>query len=294
MKRRRIPLLLLVLLLLFTAARREKSAGELLLAATPEASYGSIGGEWAVIALSRGDTPVPHSYYDAYLDRLERTLVQKNGVLSKVKATDPARVTLALAALGEDAADFRGFDLVSQLKDVKRDGMQGLNGTIWSLIALSARDYSGTETVKTALRSALLAAQNPDGGYGMMPGDASDPDLTAMALTALAPCREDGGAMPAICAAGAYLERVYAAGEMRYSETVSQTLIAYAALEESEKAAQMREELETFRTKNGYLHDREDTEADAMATEQAANAIAAYERLLAGKTALYDMRDADK
>ena len=56
----------------------------------------------------------------------------------------------------------------------------------------------------------------------------------------------------------------------------------------------MREELETFRTKNGYLHDREDTEADAMATEQAANAIAAYERLLAGKNALYDMRDADK
>ena len=80
MKRRRIPLLLLVLLLLFTGACREKSAGELLLAATPEAGYGSIGGEWAVIALSRGDTPVPHSYYDAYLERLERTLEQKNGV----------------------------------------------------------------------------------------------------------------------------------------------------------------------------------------------------------------------
>ena len=47
---------------------------ETLVELVPVPQMGSVGGEWAIIALARGGHAVPDGYYEGYLDRLEEAL----------------------------------------------------------------------------------------------------------------------------------------------------------------------------------------------------------------------------
>lgn len=262
------------------------SMAQTLLEMVPEPQMGSIGGEWAVIALARGGADVPDGYYDGYLDRLEDTLEACGGVLHPVKRTEYSRVALALAALGENPADFRGYDLITPLTEVDMVKIQGNNGPIWALIALDSNDYPGTEAAKAQLVSEIIAMPNADGGFGIAPGQGSNVDMTAMALTALAKHADE--AVDCIEAALGFL----ASAEFASSESCAQALVAYSALNMSVEAAQMREELEGYAVGGGYRHLMDENEVNGMATEQVLYAIAAYERMLNGQNALFDMRDA--
>ena len=68
-------------------------------------------------------------------------------------------------------------------------GRQGINGWIWGLIALDSRSW---EVPKDAYYTRddiilqILSAQLENGGFALT-GEAADPDITAMALQALAP-----------------------------------------------------------------------------------------------------------
>ena len=62
---------------------------------TPNPQVGSIGGEWAVLGLSRGGYPVPSGYYSNVVSYVK----QCQGVLHSRKYTEYSRVVLALARI---------------------------------------------------------------------------------------------------------------------------------------------------------------------------------------------------
>jgi len=258
---------------------------EAILELVPAPQMGSVGGEWAIIALARGGHTVPDGYYEEYLDRVEEALEACGGVLHQIKRTEYSRVALALAALGENPADFRGYDLLAPLTETDMVKIQGNNGPIWALIALNSGDYPGTEEAKAKLTDEILSQQNEDGGFGIAPGQASNVDMTAMALTALA-----GNEAAAACIEAAL--GFLAAAEYESSESCAQALVAYSALNMSEEAEEMRGMLEEYAVDGGYRHLMSEEAVNGMATEQAGYAIAAHERMRSGQNALFDMRDA--
>ena len=263
-------------------------ASETLLEMTAEPGVGSIGGEWAIIALARSGYAVPEGYYQGYLDRVEETLEACGGVLHPVKRTEYSRVALALAALGENPMDFRGYDLLTPLTETDMVKLQGNNGSVWALIALDSNDYPGTEEAKKALLDEILSQQNADGGFGIAAGQGSNIDMTAMALTALARYADQDVVAASIESALKFLEEAV----FDTSESYAQTLVAYAALNMPGEAADMRSRLEEYAVGGGYRHLMEESEINAMASEQAGYAIAAHERMMKGENALFDMRDA--
>ena len=286
---RKILSLALALCLLCSAALGE----EWLLKNNAQPQPGSLGGEWTIIALARGGAQVEDGCYQNYLDALEQALIACDGQLSSVRYTEYSRTALALAALGEDPTDFRGFNLLEPLRNVDNVKIQGNNGLIWALIALDSNDYEGFEDARAALLEEVLAMPNEDGGFGIALGSGSNPDMTAMAMTALAAHRDDLRAAECLSDAVAFLSGFEAAGEMENNcETTAWAMIAYSSLNLRQDAERLRGMLEQYALDGGYRHVLEQDKADPMATEQAAYAIAAYQRMENGENRLFDMRDA--
>lgn len=162
---------------------------------------GSIGGEWAVLGLARSGYDVPDSYYQDYYATVETYVKACDGKLHDKKYTEYSRVIVALSSIGKDARNVGGYDLTKPLGDYDKTIWQGLNGPIWALIALDSRDYPmpenpGAETQATRQMyiDRILECQLPDGGWSLFGGTSaassgdgvSDPDITGMALQALA------------------------------------------------------------------------------------------------------------
>ena len=70
--------------------------------------FGSIGGEWTVIALARSNTKIPPKYYQDYYNGIEEYVRSKQGVLHKRKYTEYSRLILSLTAIGKNPQDVAG------------------------------------------------------------------------------------------------------------------------------------------------------------------------------------------
>lgn len=267
-------------------------AAEQLLDTVTAPQIGSIGGEWAVIALSRSGAEVPDGYYDGYLDSVEEAFASGNGSLNTRKYTDYARVSLGIASLGENPQDFRGWNVLEPLKDIDKVKVQGSNGPIWALIAIDSNDYEGFEDTESILLETVLDLQNDDGGYALLSGDTSDADLTAMAMTALSAHQSDEEVQQAIEQGIRFLDQGLDQGYMS-CESYAQCLVAFASLNLEEEAELCVQELEKFSVNGGYMHTVDEAQMNAMATEQALYSLAAYERMKKGQSRLFDMRDTD-
>lgn len=168
-------LLLLSLLLSLTACGKpetqlEKTAGYLQ-AQIAEPGTGSVGGDWLIFGLARSGVKVPQKYFDAYYENVEAAVREKNGVLSDRKYTEYSRTVLALTAIGKNPADVAGFDLLKPLADFEQVTRQGINGTIFALLALDSGNYEIPENPDAAVQATrqmyvdeLLARALPDGG----------------------------------------------------------------------------------------------------------------------------------
>ena len=271
---------------------------------TDELTFGS---EWLVIALARSGRDVPDSYYDSVVKAVQSA----KGQLSEKKSTEYARTILALTAIGKDPADVGGYDLLAGLADMDDVTYQGINGAIFALLALDSGKYDvpaaaegGTQTTRDGLVAYILAQQLSDGGWALS-GTSADPDVTAMALQALAPYRTGDETVDAAVDKGVQLlsdmqlsDGGYSSWGTLNSESCAQVLIALATLgidpvSDSrfvKNGLTVLDALLAYAVSGGFRH-TVDGEADAIATEQALCALAAYARLLDGKTALYDMTD---
>lgn len=96
-----------------------------------------------------------------------------------------AKIITALAAAGVEASEFGGRDLTADLLALQaEDGVFGM-GAFDHCLSLIALQNAGVERPEGAVE-ALVAAQNEDGGWGFMAGQASDTNTTALCLQALA------------------------------------------------------------------------------------------------------------
>lgn len=160
---------------------------------------GTTPGDWYPIGLGRlGIADNNAAYLAVIRDKVEARYRQP-GKLSSAKATEWHRITLAVLAMGGDPtalgidADGNPINLIADgIYDRGRTtslGRQGLNGWIWGLIALDSLRYEipdGAFYSRDEILLEILRRQLPDGGFALS-GSTADPDMTAMALQALAP-----------------------------------------------------------------------------------------------------------
>ena len=146
----------------------------------------SIGGEWMVIGLARSGRPVPAGYYDNVVEYV-KAKADANERLHPAKVTDNARVILALTAIGKDVTNVGGHNLLKGLDSMDYIQTQGINGPIFTLIALDSHNYPTMgDVTREKLIQVILDAQLNDGGWDLS-GTKADPDMTTMAIQALAP-----------------------------------------------------------------------------------------------------------
>ena len=308
--------LLLSLLLSLTACGKpetqlEKTAGYLQ-AQIAEPGTGSVGGDWLIFGLARSGVKVPQKYFDAYYENVEAAVREKNGVLSDRKYTEYSRTVLALTAIGKNPADVAGFDLLKPLADFEQVTRQGINGTIFALLALDSGNYEIPENPDAAVQATrqmyvdeLLARALPDGGWTLTGGE-PDVDITAMTLQALAKYRDQADVTAAVERGLAVLSSLqepdggYVSWGSSNSESVAQVIVALTELgvplddeRFTKNGITVEDALLRFAQENGaFVHVRDGSGGDdGMATEQAFYALAAIHRAETGETTLYDMTD---
>lgn len=283
---------------------------------------GSIGGEWAVLGLARSGCDVPDSYYETYYNTVEDYVKEHNGVLHDKKYTEYSRLIVALSSIGKDATNVAGYDLTYALGDYDKTIWQGLNGPIWALIALDSNNYempknkeAETQATRQMYIDRILECQLPDGGWSLFGGTSaassgdgvSDPDITGMALQALAKYQDQAAVKKATeealdCMSEKQNERAgFASYGTENSESVVQMIVALCelgiSLDDSrfiKNGNTMLDNLMTFYQKGkGFLHTKDGSGSNQMATEQGFYGLVAAQRARqTGKNSLYRMSDA--
>ena len=318
--------LILVLSLLFTLAVPALAAGdsELSDAVSDSAAYmlktvtepqvASIGGEWAVIGLARSGYEVPEEYFQDYYAAVETYVEECGGVLHKKKYTDYSRVILALTAIGADPSDVAGYNLLTPLGDFDKTIWQGINGPIWALIALDSGSYdmpvnseAETQASRQMYVDEILSRQLNDGGWNLADkgGDGeADPDITGMALQALAKYQDQDAVSSAIDKALACLSDMqkndggYECYGVSNSESVVQVIVGLCELGIDLEDARfikngntLMDNLMSFRLADGSFCHTIESGANQMGSEQGLYGIVAALRAAEGKNSLYRMGD---
>ena len=289
-----------------------------LAATVSEPVFGTTAGEWTVLSLARGNYYAKdNAYFTGYYDRIVQTVnttaasVNMSGALHKNKSTENSRLIVALSAIGKDATSVGDWDLVEAysangLNWIKK---QGLNGTIWALIALDSNNYATSDTtIRQQCVDSILSLQHDDGGWALQANKtyASDPDVTGMALTALYPYRDQPAVAAACEEAFACLSAMqhdngtFASGGSECAESCAWVIVATTTWG-------INPDTDSRFIKNGksvvdgllahYLSDSATFQhavgagSNAMATDQSCYALVAYDRFINGKKALYDYSD---
>lgn len=270
-------------------------------------NMGSIGGEWMALGLARSGRTVPEGYYDTVVKYVKDN-IDSNGRLDENKATENARIILALTAIGKDVTNVGGHDLLAGLNEMSYLSKQGINGAIFTLIALDSHNYTpaGDVTRDKLVQTILDAQISSDGGWSL-DGKNADVDMTAMAIQALAAYyKSNSSAKKAVDKGLSWLSSVqqndggFTSWGAANSESCAQVIVALTALgidpaKDSrfiKNGVSVLDALCSFAVNGGgFKHLATETSANGMATEQGFYALVAYYRLLNGQTSLYDMTD---
>lgn len=274
---------------------------------------GSIGGDWAVLGLARSGYTVPAQYYRDYSAAVEAYVKACNGVLHEKKYTEYSRVILALSSIGKDARDVAGYDLTKALGDYDQTVWQGVNGPIWALLALDCRNYpmpqnpqAKTQATRQMYVDYILSCQLPGGGWNLTKTGTADPDLTAMALQALAKYQDQAKVKQAVSQGLTCLSRLqnpdgtFSSEGVANGESCAQVMIALGELGISLEDARFVKNGRTlldglltfYRPGQGFVHAAAGGGANQMACEQALMALAGLQRAQSGQNSLYQMSDA--
>jgi len=281
------------------------------------------GNEWPVIALARSAFGAAPEFFEGYWNRIvTRMEGMTNPRVSTGQSTDQSRVILALSAIGRDARDVGGHNLVGVggLADLNWVTAGTINNPIYALLALDSNRYELPEpganiTTREALIQNILSRELAATGGWALIGTAFDPDVTSMAITALAPYYATNAAVKAAIdralvtlsdrqlANGGWMGAGLWAAEN--SQSIAQVIVALSAL-----GIDAREDTRFIKNGNdpvtallgfqspvtgGFWNQRAqigNLNTDAMATNQGAYALVAYWRFVNEMNSLYDMRDA--
>jgi len=271
----------------------------------------TVGGEWAVLGLSRSGYAVPPGWYDIYYQNVLAALQAADGVLSTRKYTEYSRVILALTAIGKDPADVGGYNLLTWLGDYDKVVAQGINGPVFALLALDSGAYAMPVCVPAATQASremyidyILARQLENGGWSLT-GHAAEADVTAMVLQALAKYQADLRVKTALERGVLALSGLqdetggFASGGTANVESTVQAITALGELKIDPCSSLFTKNGHTLLDSllsyavpgGGFKHIAAQTEADIMGSEQGFYALVAYQRFLHGQRSLYDLSE---
>lgn len=183
----------------------EKSAndcrGDFLIDGNIVSGAGNSSSDWLAFAVGRFGMGDDFAGYLAVAEDYICERYKKDEKLSAYKATEWHRLILSVLSCGGDPMQISDGD---EKINLVADGIyarssaaplekQGLNGLIWALIALDSRRYEPPENsayTRAGIIEKILCAQLENGGFPSV-GENVDVDITAMALTALAPYYHD-------------------------------------------------------------------------------------------------------
>ena len=274
------------------------------MAALGDPSAGSTGGEWMVLGFARSGREVPDSYYDSVVAYVDEK-IDENGRLHATKCTTNCRFIVALTAIGKDPTDVGGHNLLAGLNDMGYIRKVGVSGVIWTLIAFDCGKYEMPEGIdRKTLVDTILDFQVPGGGWATS-GNIADPDVTSMAIQALAPYREDADVQNALDTAVTVLAGMldetgnFPSQYGASSESVSQVIVALCTLgiDPNTDARFVKNGMSAldgllgYYVEGGGFQHIHSGKIDGIATEQGYYALTAYFRMLEGKNPLYDMTD---
>lgn len=281
---------------------------------------GSIGGEWLALGLARSGRSVPAGYYDNVVQYVKAN-VNANERLHNSKSTDNSRVILALTAIGKDPTNVGGHNLLKGLDSMSYINKQGINGPVFALIALDSHNYpTFGEVTRDVLIDRILSEQvKADGGWALGGADekASDVDVTAMTIQALAPYYKTNAKVKTAVDKGltwlsAHQQEDggFASWGAVNSESCAQVIVALAALGIDpltdsrfiKNGITALDALCGYYTQDdtlgkGFAHVKQSSGGyvggayNQMATEQAYYALNAYYRFANSQNRLYDMTD---
>ena len=284
--------------------------------------YSSI---WNVIGLKRSGLYVPESYINLFYSNVIAYCESKDWQITRAKYSDYSKLILALTAIGVDARDVMGHNLLAYLSDYENVSRQGNNGTIWALIALNSNpayeipeDPSAVQqNSEELLVKKVVGMQCQDGGWTMM-GTTGDSDMTGMAMQALASYYNKDGyedVTATIDKGLAWIEKNqlssggFGTMNTETSESVAQIITALCGvgIDCGEDVRFIKNGkwpmtglFQYYMPEGGFMHVAADAGnngggaggiIDGMATEQGLYATVAYRRFLDGETFLYDMSD---
>ncbi|HAE91440.1 MAG TPA: hypothetical protein DCG60_02170 [Tissierella sp.] len=333
-KMRKISIFLLVAILLVTGMNTKSFAvisdeklnkvventAEFMYKTVFNPQVGSIGGEWAVLGLARSEYEIPKEYYHKYYSTVEDYVKSLDGNLHDKKYTEYSRLIVTLTAIGKDPRNVAGYNLLTPLGDYDKTIWQGLNGPIWALIALDSGDYPMPENPKAEIQATremyinrILECQLSDGGWSLFGGtkettknDKSDPDITGMALQALAKYQHIPEVKKATEEALECMSKQQGenAGFFSWgsenSESCVQIIVALTELGiplEDERFVKdgktpLDNLLTYYKENQGFLHTLKGDGSNQMASEQGFYGLIAAKRFRDGKNSLYRMSDA--
>ena len=289
------------------------------LAATVTApSFGTNAGEWTVFSLARGNhLAKDNAYFTDYYNRIVTTVneiaaeVNMNGALDKNKSTENSRLIVALSAIGKNATAVGDWNLVEaySANGINWIKKQGMNGTIWTLIALDSGNYETSDpTIRQQCIDSILEARHNDGGWSLVTAKAqpSNVDITCMTLTALYPYRNQPAVAEACAEAIEWLsESQLTSGGFPYGQGETSESCAWAIVAlttwginpdtDSRFIKDGKSPIDNLLTyyveEEAMFEHGKGAGSNAMATDQGCYALVAYDRFIGGEKALYDYSD---
>ena len=285
-----------------------------------------FGAEWNVMTLARCGYE-DEAWYGEYYDNIVKyvqSCVEETGSLKldkkQYKGTDNSRVILALTAIGADAADVGGYNLLEPLADMNYVTTQGINGPVFALIAFDTAGYDipklpdgsdGVQTTREGLVEYILGRELDGGGWAFS-GSNADPDMTGMTIQALAPYYKSNTEVKTavdraldVMSGQQKADGGFASWGTVNSESCAQVICGLldigrdAGTDEAfvKNGHSVLDALMGFyvASAGGFAHDvKQNGElvVNGMASQQAGYALAAYDRFKKGRNTLYDMSDA--
>ncbi|MGN0153578.1 MAG: fibronectin type III domain-containing protein [Lachnospiraceae bacterium] len=275
------------------------------------------GNEWQILSVARSgiDDVV---WYKKYYASVENQIKEKqSNILNSSYSTENSRLIIGLTAIGADPADISGYNLIAPLADFDFVKKQGLNGSVYALIALDCGGYEisvaeegVTQTTREGIIEEILNSALETGGWTYS-GDTADPDMTSMAIQALAPYyTQKDDVKVAVDKALTVLSDMqdengsFASWGTTNSMSCAQVVCAVSALGSDvetdtrfiKNGISVLDAMLSFYDEStaGFKYSLSEESAAGYATAQAAYALTAYDRLKKKQNSLYDMSDATK
>lgn len=264
---------------------------------------------WAIMTTARAGQ-LTAEQADAYYENLEALLKEQNNSLLTESTSANIVAILAVTAIGKDATNVGGYNLLEPLADMNYCTSYVTTGAM-ALIALDSKNYTiptvaegGTQTTREDLIQYLLDQRNSTGTWGYSFGgtDYASVDTIGIVIQALAPYYDSNADVKTAVDAGltAMAQQQGVDGGFGSACSAAQVLVALTSLginplEDTQFIKDGATVLDGLSV--NYVQGEGFTGWDgnidlSFSTPQAAYALVANERYQNQQNSLYDMTDA--